>query len=377
MTQPWAIEIDKADICSAQIVADVQAPLSPGQVRVSVDSYAMTANNVTYAVFGAPSPLFPPDANGQLQGYWDFFGDRDAPGRLPIWGFATVTESACDGVNVGTTYYGYYPMASHAVLTPGRVSAHGFADATPRRTALPIIYNQYQQRESLSDYRTDHHDYWSIFRPLFLTGWLIADQFEDTGDYDAAQIIIASASSKTAIGLGHCIAHRDGPRPKTIGLTSAGSVASLAATGVYDQVICYDDIATLDAGARSALVDMAGNPAVTASVHRHFGDNMLASIVVGKSHWDVPGSGFGSGDASLPGARPQGFFAPARSEQRVADWGGAGLAGRIAAAWLGFMDRAPALAQVDVRNGSDGALEAYQEMVAGRADPKSGIVVKP
>ncbi len=377
MTHPWAINIDKSDIRSAQIVADAHTPLVSGQVRVSVDSYAMTANNVTYAVFGEPSPLFPPDANGNPQGYWDFFGERDAPGRLPIWGFATVIESACDGVDVGATYYGYYPMASRAVLTPKRVSAHGFVDATPRRTALPIIYNQYQRLEALGDYRADHHDYWPIFRPLFLTGWLIADQFEEMGDYGAAQIIIASASSKTAIGLGHCIAHRDGPRPRTIGLTSAGSVVSLAASGVYDQVISYGDVATLDAAVPSALVDMAGNPAVTATVHGHFADQMLASIVVGKSHWDVPGSGFGSGDASLLGARPQGFFAPARSEKRVADWGGAGFAGRIAAAWLGFMDRAPALAQVDVRNGAEAALAAYTEMVDGRADPKSGIVVRP
>src|SRR3546814_1341431 len=74
----------------------------------------MTANNITYAVFGKPSGLF-----GNDQGYWDFFAPRGAPGRLPVWGFATVTESAADGVAVGENFYGYYPMASHAVLTPG------------------------------------------------------------------------------------------------------------------------------------------------------------------------------------------------------------------------------------------------------------------
>jgi hypothetical protein len=46
--------------------------------------------------------------------------------------------------------------------------------------------------------------YWPVYRPLFLTGWLIADQFEDDGDYGAQQLLIASASSKTAIGLGLC-----------------------------------------------------------------------------------------------------------------------------------------------------------------------------
>jgi hypothetical protein len=99
-------------------------------------------------------------------------------------------------------------MASHAVLTPGAAGPGGFTDITPRRSALPPIYNQYQRIEALPDYRVEHHDYWPIFRPLFLTGWLIADQFEDEGDYDAGQILIASASSKTAIGLGYALARR-------------------------------------------------------------------------------------------------------------------------------------------------------------------------
>src|SRR3546814_15880989 len=75
----------------------------------------MTANNITYAVFGTPAGLF-----GNDQGYWDFFAGRGEPGRLPVWGFATVTESAAEGVAVGDRFYGYYPMAESAVLTVGR-----------------------------------------------------------------------------------------------------------------------------------------------------------------------------------------------------------------------------------------------------------------
>src|SRR3546814_15131979 len=91
----------------------------------------MTANNITYAVFGKPSGLF-----GNDQGYWDFFAPRGAPGRLPVWGFATVTESAADGVAVGENFYGYYPMASHAVLPPGAGGPGGSTGITPARTAL-------------------------------------------------------------------------------------------------------------------------------------------------------------------------------------------------------------------------------------------------
>ena len=362
----WAIDIDRDDIARAELVADPAEPLAPGQVRVRIDSYAMTANNITYAVFGKPAGLF-----GNDQGYWDFFAERGAPARLPVWGFATVTESAAEGIVVGETFYGYYPMASHAVLNTANIGPGGFTDVTPRRTTLPPIYNHYQRVGALHDYRATDHDYWPVFRPLFLTGWLIADQFEDEGDYGAAQILIASASSKTAIGLGFALKLRT-DRPETIGLTSAANVEALAAQGIYDRVISYDQIMTLNAAAPSALVDMAGNGAVTRVVHSHFGSQLKASIIVGKSHWDAQAD-----EAGLPGPEREGFFAPGRSQKRIADWGGAAFGQKIAEAWLAFMDVAPRLAAIDKRRGGEAALGAYQEMLSGRADPKAGIVVLP
>ena len=362
----WAIDIDRDDITQAHLVEDAGAPLAPGQIRVHLDSYAMTANNITYAVFGKPAGLF-----GNDQGYWDFFAERDTPGRLPVWGFATVTESAAEGVSVGDRFYGYYPMASEAVLTVGKAGPGGFADVTSRRTTLPPIYNHYQRIEALPDYRAADHDYWPVFRPLFLTGWLIADQFEDEGDYGVQQILIASASSKTAIGLGFALKQRT-VRPETIGLTSAANVDALAAQGIYDRVISYDQIMTLNASTPAALVDMAGNGAVTRVVHSHFGNNLKASIIVGKSHWDAQVDGEG-----LPGPERQGFFAPGRSQKRIADWGGAAFGQKIAEAWLAFMDIAPRLTSVDKRNGGDAALAAYREMLSGQADPAKGIVVVP
>ena len=363
----WAIDIDRDDVTQARLVEEAGEPLAPGQVRMHLDSYAMTANNITYAVFGQPAGLF-----GDNQGYWDFFSAPGAPGRLPVWGFATVVESAAEGVTPGERFYGYYPMAAEAVLTVGKAGPGGFAEGTPRRATLPPIYNQYQRLEALEGYRAADHDYWPIFRPLFLTGWLIADQFEDEGDYGADQILIASASSKTAIGLGFSIARRAGQRPETIGLTSRAHVADLDAQRIYDRVVAYDDIMTLNAGAAAALVDMAGNGAVIRAVHSHFGGNLKASIAVGKSHWDADG-----GDGTLPGAERQWFFAPGRSQKRIADWGGAAFGQKIAEAWTGFMGVAPRLATVDTRRGGGAALAAYQEMLTGQADPTKGIIIIP
>ena len=184
--------------------------------------------------------------------------------------------------------------------------------------------------------------------------------------------MIASASSKTAIGLGFSLAQRSGHRPETIGLTSAANVDALAAQGIYDRVISYDQIMTLNATTPAALVDMAGNGAVTRTVHSHFGSQLQASIIVGKSHWDAQADAEG-----LPGPERQGFFAPGRSQKRIADWGGAAFGQKIAEAWLAFMEVAPRLASIDKREGGPAALAAYQEMLSGAADPKTGIVITP
>ena len=57
-------------------------PLEDGKARLKVDKFALTANNVTYATFG------------EAMNYWNFFPAADEKyGRVPVWGFATVTES--------------------------------------------------------------------------------------------------------------------------------------------------------------------------------------------------------------------------------------------------------------------------------------------
>lgn len=362
----WAIDINRGDLHDAKVVEEEAAALEDGQVRLSVDDFAMTANNITYAVFGQPTGMF-----GKDQGYWDFFAEKGDPGRLPVWGFGTIVESKAEGIAEGERFYGYFPMASHVVLTPGEVRETGFVDATPRRTTLPPVYNNYQKLDHIVDYRPEHHDYWPVFRPLFMTGWLIADQYADEGDYGVEQIVIASASSKTAIGLGFAHREREGDRPKTIGLTSAANVEALAATGIYDEVVSYDEIGTIDASKPTGYVDMAGNGAVTKAVHAHFGDSLEHSMVVGKSHWDAPPAG------DLSGPAQSFFFAPDRSRKRLADWGQAGFGQRMAASWLAFMNIAPDICAIDRRAGGEGALSAYREVLSGDMDPKTGIVVSP
>ena len=113
------IEVVRNDVATSRVAVRPEVSLAPGQVRFAVENFALTSNNITYAVFG------------EAMRYWDFFpvplgdefDDGRAWGRVPVWGFALATESHCDEVPVGTRVYGYLPMANTLVMTPGRLAA--------------------------------------------------------------------------------------------------------------------------------------------------------------------------------------------------------------------------------------------------------------
>lgn len=363
----WQIEIARDDIAQAAIAELPDRAPAPGEAEFAIDLVALTANNVTYAALGQKTPFLGADA-----GYWDFFSERDEPGRLPVWGFATATRSAAEGISVGDRFYGYWPLASHAVLAADQIRGTGFTEVTPRRTALPAAYNQYARLKALGDHREADHDWWPVYRPLFLTGWLIADQFEDEDDFDAETIIVSGASSKTALSFAHVMKAR-GHGPRLIALASPRSAAFTADTGLYDQVVDYDAIDTIAAEGKVALVDFAGNPAATRAVHERFGDALTVDMVVGITHWDAERGG----GAPLPGPRPIGFFAPGRMKKRSADWGPHGFRRQTEEAWLDFMPTAKRLTVIDRRSGAEAALAAYRDAVAGKVDPRVGVLIEP
>src|SRR3954469_4840449 len=120
----------KCDELEQTRLADSPPPaLAAGQALLRVDSFGLTANNVTYAVFG------------DAMSYWKFFPAPDpAWGRVPMWGFAEVV----DGEGAGARVYGYLPPSSYLVVTPARLNDDGFVDATPHRQELPSAYNDYR-----------------------------------------------------------------------------------------------------------------------------------------------------------------------------------------------------------------------------------------
>ncbi len=332
-----------------------------GEVLLSIDCFAFTANNVTYAMFG------------DTMHYWQFFPATDpAWGVIPVWGFATVVASAVEGIAVGERFYGYLPTATHLIVQPDRVNAGGFVDGADHRATLPAVYNQYSRCSTDPGYHPKREAEQAILRPLFFTSFLIDDFLEDNAFFGAERVILSSASSKTAYGTAFCLSQRKDV--EVIGLTSPKNLDFVSSLGCYHQVLTYDEISALPPTVSSVYVDFSGNVDVRSAVHIQIADGLKYSASIGGTDWQHLGK---VGD--LPGPRPTLFFAPSQIKKRSGEWGSAALLNKLAAAWQLFMvpvTRAdqPWLQIVRV-NGVEASLAAMAEVIAGKARPEEGHVL--
>jgi hypothetical protein len=348
--------VRRDDLRSTQIAAaDAIAPQA-GQALLRVEKFGLTANNITYAVFG------------EAMSYWNFFPAEDGWGRVPMWGFAEVEQSEASGVEPGTRIYGYLPPSSQLLVAPTSISAGGFIDGAHHRAELPSAYHRYLATDADPFYRSDTEELQMLLRPLFFTSFLIDDQLADERLTESGPIVIASASSKTAIGAAFLLAQRDGV--ETIGLTSARNADFVEGLGIYSDVLAYEHIEEL-VRAPATFVDMAGDKDVRLAVHSHLREQLAHSMAVGVTHWEE----FGAGQAALPGPRPVFFFAPDRVTKRSAEWGPAALQDRVADAWHPFCEWAAGWLEVLEGNGFDELQSTYLEVLEGRVSPRSAHVL--
>lgn len=341
------------------------APADPGSLRsgevlLKVDKFALTANNITYAVFG------------DAMRYWHFFPAKEGWGRVPVWGFGDVVASKADDVPVGARAYGYFPMSTHLTVTPGKITERGFTDIAPHRSPLPPVYNQYSLVSTDPNHRAEHEDAIMLFRPLFTTSFLIDDFLDDSGFFGAKKIILSSASSKTSLGLAFLLHENRKGKCTVAGLTSPSNVSFVEDLGCYDEVVTYDAIESMDAGEPVVFVDMAGNGTVLNTLHHHYKDNMKYSCLVGGTHWE---SRSGASRENLPGPEPTLFFAPDYVVKRNKDWTPAGFQQRVDQAWDQFLGPAQKWIHVENARGPQQVQKAYRHVLDGNAKPDEGYIL--
>ncbi|MGB7406744.1 MAG: DUF2855 family protein, partial [Pacificimonas sp.] len=351
--------IDKSDITSAATDdAGSARALADGEALFRVDRVALTANNVTYA------------AAGDMMGYWRFFPMPDGQGGLPVWGYGDCVASEAKGLKKGDRAYGYWPLAEQLIVQVADVDGQGFSDATPHRDGLSPVYNRYDRVDADAD--DTHENVTALFRPLFTTGWLIAQQLEGANDYGATQVILSSASSKTALACAWSLARREEDRPQIIGLTSSGNVDFCKALCIYDHVVTYEEIGKIPDDQPSVFVDFAGNADVRLAVHERLTTRLGRSITVGMTHWDEARP---EGGAALPGPEPKMFFAPDVMTEESRRLGADGFRRAMAGAWSDFAAFISPHMSVTTIDGIDAARDAYVRLAKGEVSGTDALII--
>jgi Protein of unknown function (DUF2855) len=351
--------VKKASLTDTHIHEDTLPPLGDGEVRLKIESFSVTANNITYAVIG------------DMFRYWNFFPADGDFGIVPMWGHSIVEESLNPEIAVGERIYGYLPMGTHLDVLPGKISNGGFTDMAAHRQPMSPIYNQYSRLNADPEHDPAKENERMLFGPLFKTGFLIESMFRREGWFEAQNLIMTSASSKTALSLAS-VAKDLSPRIRRIGLTSKSNVEFVEGTGLYDSVLAYENVGELPKS-QSVSVDFAGNSKLLHDIHQTLESNLKYSCLVGVTH--VSSRGMGDGN-DIAGPKPILFFAPDHAVATVQELGPKGFGEAVAASWKSFLNAVDDVVTIDEKQGLEAAAKAFVETYEGQTDPRNGIIIR-
>jgi len=332
---------------------------------VRVDKLALTANSISY-VIGSEAGLMP---------WLDLFPAPPGNGRIPCWGFGDVLHSKHADIPEGERLYGFFPITSHVTLVPGKPNERGFTDSASHRAGVAPFYNEYSFIRREPGYAPEFEDMMMLFRPLFGTSFLLESYCQDHDFLNqAGQVIITSASSKTAMGFGHLLQKHHGDRVQAIGLTSKRNRSFVEGLGCYTTVLDYDDIGALDTGTKAVFFDIAGNRDIAASVHQHLGSALIYSGMVGQTHWPDKDSAV---EDSLPGPTPVYWSGPDQVMALRERYGEKDFLRRVQSSMIEFMLTAGNWIQIVRAEGPDEIDERVKSMLSGNVCANEGIVLAP
>ena len=350
--------VNRSDFRKTRAVEREMEPLSEGEVRMRVERFALTSNNVTYAVAG------------DTIGYWKFFPREDDWGVVPVWGIGVVEESRAEGIEAGERIYGYFPMADQCVMEVGRVKPGSFTEVSDGRSLLPPLYNNYRRLKAEPPGFEDER---CLYFPLFITSFAIYDYLVDNTMFGAEQVVIGSVSSKTGLGVAKLLANDPDVGIEVIGLTSPGNVEFVESLKACDRVLAYGQENHIPQRP-TAYIDMSGNAELGRTLHHQFGDNLALSSRVGATHWEDAALG-GGGHGDLPGAKPEMFFAPSQILKREADWGAGQFVARASEASLTLARELDGLITVERVEGAEALAGLWRDFLDNKVSPKRGVMV--
>ncbi len=347
------VQLRRSDLAASRCLPVDRRPLASDEVRLAIDRFALTSNNVTYGRLG------------DALGYWNFFPAPDGWGVLPAWGIGEVVETRHPDIAVGERLFGYLPMADELTITPSAIKPTRLRDASPHRATLPPVYNSYARIGSPED----DDDARCLLYPLFATSFCIADYIGDNELFGARQIVMTSAASKTAIGT--AIATRElCPTTSLIGMTSAGNHAFVESTGLFDVVVDYTQTSEIASDVPTVVIDMAGDGERLAGLLSHLGASVRHCLRVGFTH--------GGGLVNMAPADGLGtmFIAPDHIQKRARDWGPGVFDTRATAFWRRAADASRSWLTIKQVEGLAACEDVFHELRCGKAPPDQGYVVR-
>jgi len=166
------LEVRRNSFGEAEVHLEPLAQLREGEIRLRIDRFAVTANNLSYA------------GTGDMLGYWNFFpaSEPSTWGRVPAVGYAEVIETRNADIAIGGRFHGWFPMAE-TVTIRAAVTRDGFRDDGEHRQAHAAIYRTFTRTDldPLHDDAADGEDRHALLRVLLLTGFLAEEFFADSG----------------------------------------------------------------------------------------------------------------------------------------------------------------------------------------------------
>ena len=349
----WVLEVDKGELDTARVQHEAGEALREGQIVLRVEGVAMTANTMTYA------------ALGDALGYWRLFPAEPGWGRIPAWGHGRVIASRCAGCDAGALLFGLFPIASSVILTARR-SKQRLTATDPHRSALNPVYNQYFFEPDAPDAVLAAK---AAFHPLLILSFVLYHHLKDSGWFDADEVVVTSASSKTALGFAFLARNE----VSCTGLTSSAQKRWLEATAAYRTVSEYGLGAGEILGRRVLIVDFSGSSAVVERIVLELGDRVVRVVNVGFTHVTkavVPGTEEESARAEL-------FFGPDHIERLVKNLGGVEFNKNFERALEAFIDTSSSWFAVHYVDGAAKLISAYQRLRRGALPASEILIARP
>ena len=345
-----SLQVARDDLRRVRVAETSPAGPGPGEALFRVERFGVSANNVTYALFG-----------DELR-YWDLFPAETGWGQIPVWGYLRAVASRSGEVEPGRRAFGLCPMSTRVLMRPDRGDAAGFRDASAARSAVSGVYNAYFWADGDSP-GSRIGDLLVVLHPLFWLSFTLDSYLAENGRLTSGAVI-TSASSKAAIGLAHLLRGRGVP---TVGLTSPRHAGFVGETSEYGAVAGYDQLGALAAltGPRTTLIDVAGKPALRQEIGGQLAGRLTSVLVAGSTH----------GDGNPASSAADGLFsAPQQIRDLARRWGWPVLQQRFTAALDGFAASATWLS-VETVHGMSGLARVYQGVLDNNGSPAVAHVV--